>query len=94
MTSSNFTAPNNHERIRYICPKQPDLYKLGLTSQVKANLITSHINSYPKEKLNGKTPFEYLKFMNPKLYKKLMEFGIREIEKDKVILKPYLLKQQ
>lgn len=85
---------NNHERIRYICPKQTDLYKLGLTSQVKANLITSHINSYPKEKLNGKTPFEYLKFMNPNLYKQLMEFGIEEIEKDKVILKPYLLKQQ
>lgn len=83
---------NNHEEIRYICPKDTDLIKLGFTGQEAANKITSHINSFPKEHLNGKSPFELLKFMNPKLSEKLQEYGIEEIEKDKVTLKPYLLK--
>ena len=84
---------NNHEDIRCICPKETDLHKLGLNSQTDANLITSHINSYPKEKLNGKTSFEMLKFLNPEMAKKIIRFGIVEIEKDKVTLKPYLLKK-
>ncbi len=83
---------NNHKEIRYICPKETNLRELGLDSQQKANLITSHINSFPKEKLNGKSPFDYLCFMNPKLYQKLIEYGLEHIEKDSVILKPYLLK--
>ena len=84
---------NNHEEIRYICPKEVDLYGLGLISQDKANLIASHINSFPKAKLNGKTPFEMLKFMNPTLALRFIDFGIEEIKKDKVILRPYLLKK-
>ena len=83
---------NNHEEIRYICPKCTNLYSLGLDCQAKANRITSHINSFPKENLNGKTPFEYLHFLNPYLYQKLIDAGIEEIKADKVILKPYLLK--
>ena len=83
---------NNHEEIRYICPKETDLYALGLTDQSKANLISSHINSFPKENLKGKSPFRYLEFMNPKLANRFREFGIIEIEPDKVILRPYLLK--
>lgn len=84
---------NNHEEIRYICPKETDLHKLGLNSQEDANLITSHINSFPKERLNGKTPFEMLKFLNPEMAERFIQFGIVEIEKDKVVLKPYLLKK-
>ena len=84
---------NNHEEIRYICPKGTDLHKLGLNGQDDANLITSHINSFPKERLNGKTPFEMLKFLNPEMAERLIHYGIVEIEKDKVVLKPYLLKK-
>lgn len=84
---------NNHEEIRYICPKGTDLHKLGLNGQDDANLITSHINSFPKERLNGKTPFEMLKFLNPEMAERFIQFGIVEIEKDKVILRPYLLKK-
>ena len=84
---------NNHEEIRYICPKETDLHRLGLNSQEDANLITSHINSFPKERLNGKTPFEMLKFLNPEMAERFIQFGIVEIEKDKVVLKPYLLKK-
>ena len=47
---------NNHKEIRYICPKENDLKELGLDSQEKANLMVSHINSQPKEKLKGRTP--------------------------------------
>ena len=40
----------------------------------------------------GKTPFELLQFMFPDLYEKMIHYGLTPIEKDKVILKPYLLK--
>lgn len=83
---------NKHKEYRYILPKDTDLRKLGLTNQESLNLAVSHINSAPVEFLNGKSPIEYLEFMNPELWNKFKEFGIKKIEKDKVILKPYLLK--
>ena len=69
-----------------------DLYALGLTSQEKANLISSHINSYPKEKLHGRSSLQLIHFFNEEMAKKLCGFGITEIPPDEVILKPYLLK--
>ena len=83
---------NNHKEIRYICPKENDLKDLGLNSQEKANLIVSHINSQSKEHLKGKSPLEVMEFMNPTLYQKFKDFGIEIINKDNIVLKPYLLK--
>lgn len=83
---------NNHKEIRYICPKKNDLKDLGLNSQEKANLIVSHINSQSKEHLKGKSPLEVMEFMNPALYQKFKDFGIERINKDNIVLKPYLLK--
>ena len=83
---------NNHKEIRYICPKENDLKDLGLNSQEKANLIVSHINSQSKEHLKGKSPLEVMEFMNPALYQKFKDFGIERINKDNIVLKPYLLK--
>lgn len=83
---------NNHIELRYICPKGTDLRRLGLDGQDKLNLVLSHINSMPKEKLNGKSPIELMEFLHPSLMKKFNDFGITKIEKDKVLLKPYLLK--
>lgn len=80
---------NNHKEIRYICPKENDL---GLNSQEKANLIVSHINSQSKKHLKGKSPLEVMEFMNPALYQKFKDFGIERINKDNIVLKPYLLK--
>ena len=77
---------NNHKEIRYICPKGVDLKGLGLSSQEKANIITSHINSQPKEKLKGRSPLEMMEFMNPELFKRFIDYGIEKIEKDKIIL--------
>lgn len=83
---------NNHKEIRYICPKENDLKDLGLNSQEKANLIVSHINSQSKEHLKGKSPLKVMEFMNPALYQKFKDFGIERINKDNIVLKPYLLK--
>lgn len=83
---------NNHIELRYICPKHVDLFALGLTGQDKLNLVLSHINSTRKERLHGKSPMEILQFMEPDLFHRFLDFGIRIIEGDKVILKPYLLK--
>lgn len=83
---------NNHIELRYILPKENDLKALGLTSQEKLNLVLSHINSAPKEKLNGKSPFELMEFLNPSLAKKFYDFGLYKVDSDKVVLKPYLLK--
>ena len=83
---------NIHLLIRDICPKETDLYALGLDSQEKANRISSHINSYSKKKLNNKTSFSVLKFFNKEMADKLIDQGLTEIQPDQVILKPYLLK--
>lgn len=84
---------NNHIELRYICPSGTDLRSLGLVDQYDLNVILSHVNSSPKEKLNGKSPIEYLEFLNPPLMKKFYDFGIAKIDKDHIILKPYLIKK-
>lgn len=85
---------NNHKEICYICPKEINLKELGLNSQEKANMIISHINSQSKEKLKGKSPLEMMEFLNPKLYQKFKKYGVEKIDKDKIILKLYLLKNK
>lgn len=84
---------NKHIELRYILPKATDLRALGLVGQNALNLALSHINSAPVEILGGKSPLELTDFMYHDLYEKLDVFGIHKIEKDKVILKPYLLKK-
>lgn len=84
---------NKHIELRYILPKGTDLKELGLVDQVSLNLALSHVDSSPVEKLGGKSPIELTDFMYHDLYQKLDAFGIHKIEKDKVTLKPYLLKK-
>ena len=93
MSGQKGSLENIHTELRYILPKEVNLYKLGLNSQSDLNIVCSHIDSGPKEKLNGKSPLELVEFLNPSLYKKLKAFGIIKIDKDKIILKPYLLKK-
>lgn len=87
------TLENKHIELRYILPKGTDLKALGLTSQEKLNLVLSHVDSAPVEKLGGRSPLELAEFLYHDLYEKLEAYGIHKIEKDKVILKPYLLKK-
>lgn len=84
---------NNHILLRYILPKGTDLRALGLDGQEALNLALSHVNSFPVEKLGGKSPLELTEFMYHDLYERLIQFGIQKIEKDRVILRPYLLKK-
>lgn len=83
---------NNHILLRYILPKAVDLRGLGLLDQPALNLVLSHINSTPQQSLGGKSPLELAAFLFPELYEKLLAFGIRHIDHDQIILKPYLLK--
>ena len=74
------------------------------TSESMANtlddldLMFSHINSTPRKSLKDKTPYEVFNFMmstsdNPKRGKELLDLlNIKEIKRDEVTLKPYLLK--
>ena len=88
------TLENKHIELRYILPKGTVLRGLGLTGQSELNLVLSHINSSPCELLGNKSPLELTEFMYQDLYGKLLAFGIHPIEKDRIILKPYLLKQR
>lgn len=84
---------NKHIELRYILPKGTDLYASGLTDQDSLNTVLSHVNSAPVEKLGGKSPLDVAEFMYHDLFEKFETFGLHKIEKDKVVLKPYLLKK-
>lgn len=78
---------NNHNFIREILPRS--ISWDGLT-QEKVNLMFSHINSVPREKLSGKTPYDVFTFLySEKIAKKL---NIQKIAKDEVNSTPRLLK--
>lgn len=84
---------NKHVELRYILPKGTDLRALGLVDQAALNTALSHVNSVPLEMFGGKSPLDVADFMYRDLFEKLETFGLRKIEKDKVVLKPYLLKK-
>ena len=84
---------NKHIELRYILPKGTDLIGLGLTDQNALNLVLSHVDSVPVQKLGGKAPLDVAEFMFHDLFEKLEAFGIHKIQSDRVVLKPFLLKK-
>lgn len=80
---------NNHNYIRDIIPNEVSLNNI---TQEDLNLMFSHINSTPRKSLNGKTPYEMFEFIYGNEI--LTKLNIQKIERDKVILKPYLLKHK
>lgn len=84
---------NHHIMLRYILPKNMNFRESGLNTQDDLNLVLSHVNSNALKKLNGRSSMENLQFLNPELYKRFVMFGVRMIDKDKVILTPSLLKR-
>ena len=87
MPSQKPHVENNHNYLRNIIPNGIKLDKL---TQDKLDMIFSHINSTPRESLNGKTPYEaFAFFYGEELLEKL---HVKRIEKDEVTLMPYLLK--
>lgn len=84
---------NNHRLLRFICPKEKDLYQLGLQSQVDLDLIFSHINSYSRKERHGKSPIEEFVFYHKEANSILDSLHISCIEKDTIILTPALIKK-
>ena len=84
---------NRHTELRYVLPKGKSFQELRLNSQKDLNLVLSHLNSYPCKANFGKNPFELAEALCPTLQEKLNAFGISQIPKDDVLLKPELLKQ-
>jgi len=78
---------NNHNYIRDIIPNEVDISNI---TQEDINLMFDHINSTPRESLNGKTPYEMFEFLY--CSDLLLKLGVNKIDRDNVILKPYLLK--
>jgi hypothetical protein len=73
--------------VRDIIPNGKNLKKL---TQEDLDLMFSHINSTPRDSLNGKTPYEVFAFFYGEgLLEKL---NVTRIDKDAVTLMPFLLK--
>lgn len=86
-----FQKPNvelNHEFIRKILPKGVSFDNL---EQSDISLMMSHINSYSREKLNDKSPFDMFGFIYG--YDVLEKLEIRRIPANEILLKPSLLKK-
>lgn len=87
---SSFQKPNvelNHEFIRRILPKGVSFDGL---SQADVDRMMSHINSYSREKLNGKSPFDLFELLYGN--ETLKKLGLFRIEANEILLKPSLLK--
>jgi len=78
---------NNHNYVRDIIPNEVSLDNV---TNADLELVFSHVNNTPRESLNGKTPYEMFEFMHSKEIIDL--FNIKKLQRDEVILKPYLLK--
>ncbi len=83
------SCEKNHEFIRRIIPKGSDLDAL---SQYDIAIIASHINSYPRPSLGGKSPFA---LASRKIPKKLLDgLGIIWLRADEVCLIPEVLNRK
>jgi len=88
---SSWQKPNvelNHEFIRRILPKGASL---NAFTQLDINLMMSHINSYSREKLSGKSPFEIFNFIYGEGLAEML--GQSKIPPNQILLKPTLLKK-
>jgi len=89
--NASFQKPHielNHEFIRRILPKGKSFDTL---EQPDIDLMMSHINSYPREKLNNKSPMELFGVLYG--LETLEKLGISNIPANEILLKPALLKK-
>ena len=91
-SSQKGSLENKHIELRYILPNEVDLRAIGLTGQEPLNLCWSHVNSFAKEKLQGRTEFDCLKFFAPEVFQRFIDYGLSVIPPKEVILNPSLLK--
>lgn len=77
---------NNHEMIRRVIPKGTGI---GRYSDEQIRLMMDNINSYARDDLNGRSPYEVFAFLyGEDVLKKL---GVHLIPADDIVLKPSLL---
>ncbi|MDR3319212.1 MAG: IS30 family transposase [Clostridiales bacterium] len=88
---SSFQKPHvekNHEHIRQILPKGVTFDNL---TQADVDIMMSHINSYSRDSLNGKTPYEIFSFFYGEATAQAL--GIVLIDPKTVTLKSALLRK-
>lgn len=80
------TCEKNHVELRKILLKGSSFDSY---TQDDMELVMSHVNSYPRKKLNGKSPTQSFKFLYGESL--ITYFRIEEIPLEEVLLKPQLL---
>jgi IS30 family transposase len=85
-SSQKAHVENGHNYVRDIIPNH---YPLDRLSQNDIDLMFSHINSTPRLSLNGKTPYEVFSFFYGDSTAQIL--GIKPVDRDDVVLKPYLI---
>ncbi len=86
MSQQKGACENNHEFIRRIIPKGRSLNPY---TQEDIDLMMSHINSYLRAELGGKSPYDMFEFLYGRNI--LDKLNIRRIDPTEVILRPELL---
>ena len=81
----------NHTEIRQLLEK--GMFSFDEFTRADMRVIMSHINSNPRASLGGKSPIEMLRFVfGDKDADALLDaFGIREVPRDELVLKPKIL---
>jgi len=77
---------NNHNYVRDIIPNS---YPLDSLTQESIDTMFSHINSAPRQSLSNKSPFEVFSFFHSEETANCL--NISRIERDSVVLKPWLI---
>lgn len=80
------SAERNHEFIRQVIPKGVDMTPY---SQDDISYMMDHINSYARESLGGKTPYEIFSFLYGE--EPLIRLGCHRIPPNEVTLNPSIL---
>lgn len=81
------TCENNHEMLRRFLPKGTSFDEL---TQEQLNVISSHINSYKRKRLNDHSPIEIFSLLYGK--ETLEKLGIKEISSENVCLSIEVIK--
>ncbi len=80
------SVEKNHDLIRLILPKGDSFDHLN---QADINLMMNHINSYSREKLNNRSPYQSFSFLYGQDI--LAKIGASYVPANEIILRPSLL---
>ncbi len=80
------SCENNHKFIRYVIPKGTNMDPYN---QMQISIMMNHINSYCRESLFGKCPYDMAMAVMPEDFFTLL--GLEKIPADEVLLRPSLI---